>query len=369
MIKAGLIVNPYAGLGGAVGLKGTDGCIREALERGAVPEAPSKALRFLANLAPELIFFYTASGKMGEEELEKTPHHYNAVYISPLQDSESPIQSDRNDTINACQEMIKRGVDIILFCGGDGTAQDIYSCTRDLVPILGIPAGVKIYSGVFGTTPEAVADILSDWNGTSLTEGEVMDVDEAEYRKGILNTNLFGYAKIPASRIVCQSSKAVSSGNETRAMVDIASFIIEIMQDDTLYLLGAGTTTRAIADSLSVQKTLLGIDAIYKKSLIAQDLNESDILHLLDKYSKVRIIISPIGAQGFILGRGNQQISSKVIRKTGTDALIVVATEAKIKRTRSFYIDTGDLNLNNEFGNSIQIICGYRMAIRTRLCT
>lgn len=311
--------------------------------------------------------FLTAGGEMGEHELSKAGTPYDVIYRPDEEKMSDLVQTGAIDTINACMEMIKNNARLIIFCGGDGTARDVFSCTGHQIPILGIPAGVKIYSGVFATTPESGAHLLSEWNGTSLSDGEVMDVDEEEYRKGILNTRLFGYAKIPSGPVRCQSSKQVSFGDESREVEQIAIFITEIMRDDTLYLLGAGTTTKAIADRLYLSKTILGIDAVYQGRVIGTDISEREILTLIEHETRVKIIVSPIGAQGFILGRGNQQISSSVIRKTGIDSLIVVATEAKLRNTKTLFIDTGDPSLNDRFGDTILVICGYRMAIRAEL--
>jgi len=368
MIRIGFVVNPYAGMGGAVGLKGTDGRVQEAIDRGAVRESPVKAIRFLSGITRRDIHFFTAGGEMGEHELvaAKLPHTCLYHPDRSYSDDEA-ITTTAADTSAACQEFIKNNCDIIIFCGGDGTARDVYSCTGAETPILGIPTGVKIYSGVFATSPESAARLLSQWNGSSCTDGEVMDVDEEEYRKGNLNTWLFGFGKIPSSSIPCQSCKQISCGDDRQATEEIASFITEIMRDDTLYLLGAGSTTGAVAERLGINHTILGVDAIFQGRIVGSDLNEKQILSLLGHYSRVKIILSPIGAQGFILGRGNQQISHHVLARTGTDALIVVATEAKLRNTKSLYIDTGNPEMNGLFGDTIQVICGYRMAIRARL--
>ncbi|HOJ95272.1 MAG TPA: ATP-NAD kinase family protein [Methanospirillum sp.] len=366
MMKIGFIVNPYAGMGGAVGLKGTDGKIDEAISRGAVKESPAKATRFLSGITRKDIHFFTAAGEMGEVELKDAGFSYTCVY-HPQYPSGTGKRTTADDTLHTCRECIRNQCDIIIFCGGDGTARDVFSCTGRDTLILGIPTGVKIYSGVFATSPESAARLLSQWDKTSSTDGEVMDVDEEEYRRGHLNTNLFGYAKIPSAPIPCQSCKQISGGDTGRALEEIASFITEIMRDDTLYLLGAGTTTGAVAERLGISHTLLGIDAIFQERVVGSDLNESQILRLLDSYERVKIILSPIGAQGFILGRGNQQISHRVLARTGRDALIVIATEEKLKNTKSLYIDTGNPEMNAVFGDTIQVICGYRMAIRAPL--
>ena len=99
------------------------------------------------------------------------------------------------------------------------------------------------------------------------------------------------------------------------------------------------------------------------------DLNEAGILSLLEKHPAAKIVVSPIGAQGFVLGRGNQQFSPAVISRTGPENLIVIATPAKLSRTPSLYIDTGDPELNAAFGTSIAVISGYAMAQRIALKT
>ncbi len=365
-MKIGFIVNPYAGMGGAVGLKGTDGKINEAIARGATPESPKKAIRFLSEITRTDLTFFTVSGKMGEEELKQAGYSGTCLY-DPARSHPNQEYTTKEDTIQACQKIRDADPHIIIFCGGDGTAQDVYSCIGTAIPILGIPTGVKIYSGVFATTPESAAHLISVWNGVSVMDGEIMDVDEEAYRQGELNVRLFGYAKIPSTPIPCQSSKQVSVGDDRRAIDEIALFIVEMMRDDTLYLLGAGTTTKAIADRLGIDHTLLGVDAIYQRKMIGRDLSEDAIHTLLNSYDRVKIILSPIGAQGFILGRGNQQISRRVIERAGVDSLIVIASEAKLKNTKSLYIDTGDPELNKKFGDSVRVICGYRMAIRSQL--
>jgi predicted polyphosphate/ATP-dependent NAD kinase len=362
MNRIGFVVNPHAGMGGAVGLKGTDGCVAAARSLGAEPVSPSRALRFLTGLNQRQFLFFTAAGTMGEDELISAGISSYEVIFTP-----SSSETAAEDTKTACHLMIREGVRLIVFCGGDGTARDVCSVTGQDIPILGIPAGVKIYSGVFATTPETGAAVLNELDEAGLTGAEVMDVDEEQYRAGILTTKLFGIAHIPYISGLCQSCKEVSFGDETRMLDDIARFITAIMRPDTLYLLGAGSTTGAIADRLGLTTTLLGIDAVYQGDLIGTDLNEEAILKLLDQYDQVKIIVSPIGAQGFVLGRGNQQISSRVLQKTGISALIIVATPAKLQHTPMLHVDTGDLLINQKFGEDMLVICGYEMAQRVRL--
>ncbi len=363
-MKIGFIVNPYAGMGGSVGLKGTDGCAEEARALGAIPQSPERSLQFLKALKkPSYHYFLVAGGDMGEEELNNVNNLENQVFSYETV-YKTASQYSSMDTKAACKAMLNSGVDLIIFCGGDGTAVDVFSVIGNTIPILGIPAGVKVFSAVFATTPISAAKILDNSESLKCTDAEVLDIDEEKYRAGILTTKIYGIAKIPSVPTLVQAGKSVSFGDERHDLEDIALFITNLMNDNTLYLIGAGSTTKAITDRLNVDSTLLGIDAVYNGKIVATDLNEKAILTLLEKYSPVKIILSPIGAQGFVLGRGNQQISRTVLKKAGIDSLIVVATPTKLQNTPRLFIDTGDPVLNEEFDDTILVICGYAMGMR-----
>jgi predicted polyphosphate/ATP-dependent NAD kinase len=234
------------------------------------------------------------------------------------------------------------------------------------VPILGIPAGVKMYSAVFAIDPAAAAALLS--GPYTIVDGEVVDVDEAAYRAGELVTQLYGVARVPARAGMTQPAKQVfEEADEERAKDEIARFMGEVMLPDTLYLLGAGTTTDAIARRLGIKKTLLGVDAILNGALLAADADEKTLLDLVRHYPDARIIVSLIGAQGFILGRGSQQISSAVVRSVGVSRVIVVATPHKLRETPVLHVDSGDPAIDALFGSSVQIISGYRIAQRKKI--
>jgi predicted polyphosphate/ATP-dependent NAD kinase len=370
----GFIVNPIAGMGGRVGLKGTDNVVEEAVRRGAEPVAGERASQMMKTLmrARDLykrelpVTWLTVSGKMGADILEDagvSQNEYHIVYTC----SEP---TTREDTKKACCEFQKQTVDLIVFCGGDGTARDIYQVVDAHVPVLGIPAGVKMYSGVFGVNPESVAEVILAFIDGTLrpSEVEIMDLDEALYRNGQWSVKLHGIAVTPFEAAYVQSSKAIIRGpSEEEIKKEIAAYITEEMEDNTLYILGPGSTVMAITQELGIDKTLLGVDAVFNKELVAQDANEKTLLALLDEYETATVIVSPIGAQGFILGRGNLQLSPEVIEKIGIDNIMVVATPSKLQQIDALRIDTQDKQLDEAFleRRYIRVIVGYHtMAVR-----
>ncbi len=361
-ILIGFLINPIAGMGGRVGLKGTDGMYEEALRRGAESGASQRALSTLRRIGDLPLQILSCSGEMGEKALQASGlSSFQVVY------KYEGVSSAR-DTTEACQEFLRRGVSLILFCGGDGTARDVFSVVEDRVPILGIPAGVKMYSAVFAINPSSCAEIIRNLDRAVLRDSEVVDVDENAYRDGVLSTKVYGYARMPSLPMRVQMGKQEYAAlDEKGAKEDIALFITEIMEDDALYILGAGTTTAEIARRLGVPKTLLGIDVVRNGRLVAQDANERTLISLLEQTEKAKIVVSPIGAQGFVLGRGTQSISPEVVRRAGVANVIVVATPHKLAETRTLYLDTGETALDRMFGDSILVISGYRMGQRRKL--
>jgi predicted polyphosphate/ATP-dependent NAD kinase len=258
-------------------------------------------------------------------------------------------------------------VDLIVFCGGDGTARDIVSVVDLQVPILGIPSGVKMYSGVFGVTPRRVADILLRFVKGELgaIDAEVIDLDEERYRAGEWAVRRFQMARTPFEpTFVQQSKQIISELTEEDARTEIAVYVAELMAErpDTLFLLGPGSTVAAIADEVGVSKGVLAIDAVVGGKLVGADLDERGLLELLCRFRNPILILSPIGAQGFVLGRGNLQVSPAVIRAIGIDGLMVVATPAKLARTQVLRFDTSDRELDQTFASRgyLPVVTGYR---------
>lgn len=366
--RLGLIINPVAGLGGRVGLKGSDGVEiqQEALVLGAEPQARDRAIQALEVIVPfrdefELI---TYPGEMGGDPARACGFTPNVI------GSITPGATTPQDTIAAANEMESLGVKLILFTGGDGTAKDIFNAVADRVPVLGIPAGVKIHSAVFGTNPQhtgELAGLFIQGKSTRLRAAEVMDIDEEAVRAGVLSARLYGYLKVPYRRNLVQTVKSGTDPGEREALHSIACDVVESMDSASLSIIGPGTTTRAITSLLGLEKTLIGVDVISRERLVAKDVNESQLLELLDEHH-AKVIITPIGGQGYLFGRGNQQISPQVLRRLGfgegqvKDNLMVISTADKIYTLsgRPLLVDTGDQDLDRRLSGYVQIVTGYK---------
>ena len=339
----GLIVNPIAGMGGRVGLKGSDGdALRCAVELGAKPEAPDRARRLVSAMLPNAnrIRFLTCGASMGADAFDCRRGDVSIIVDCPASDT------SRVDTMRAASVMAGHGVDLLLFVGGYGTARDVCEAVGDSVTTLGVPAGVKMHSAVFATTPQASAELAGRFLGgwaPRTRDGEVMDIDEDDYRAGRLSARLFGYLRVPSDERFVQGAKACSSVAEAVAAADIAEATVEHMEPCVAYILGPGTTTRAIAERLGVAKTLIGVDVVKDGKLLAQDVGEEELVDLASEIP-ARIVVAVVGGQGYLFGRGNQQMSPRVIGLVGRDRILVVATEAKIAalRGRPLLVDTGD---------------------------
>lgn len=360
--RIGFVVNPIAGMGGKVGLKGTDGVLEEARSKGAEPVAAGRgatAIKAFVDLAaaraengrPLFVSWLTCGGEMGELSLlgAGVPKEDIEVVYTPAAGAETTA----GDTRAACEAFVAKGVDLVVFVGGDGTARDVFSVLAADTLMLGIPSGVKMHSGVFCTNPEVASRILERYLDRELeaSKVEIMDLDEERYRRGEWNIKLFGYAITPYEHTYIQGGKAIIQEHEEDVIEDIAWYMKELMEDEpgTLWILGAGGTLLAIGEELGIDKSLLGIDAVVNKRLVAKDVDESTLLALLERHGEAKLVVSPIGAQGFILGRGNLQLSPQVLRRIGIDNIVVVATPAKLNKTPVLRVDTGDHGLDEEF--------------------
>lgn len=370
--QIGLIVNPVAGMGGRVGLKGSDGVeiLRKAIELGARPEAPNRAVVALEVISKikEEVDVLTFSGDMGENELIRAG--FEPIVIGHVH---STHQTTSQDTIAAARKMLEHHVDLLLFAGGDGTARDIYQAVKNRLVTLGIPAGVKIHSGVYAMNPVSAGIVAVQYlkeQGSSVIEAEVMDLDEEEYRHERISPKLYGYLKIPHNEQRVQGRKARSQSQET-TLDFIASDIINNMEDDVYYFIGAGTTTRRIMEILRLNNTLIGVDVVKNKKLVASDVTEEDIWNIV-KENKSRIVVTAIGGQGHIFGRGSQQFSPRIIRKVGKDSITVIATMAKMLSLpgRTLIVDTGDIALDEELSGYMRVVTGLneRVICKIGMC-
>ncbi|MEM3494003.1 MAG: ATP-NAD kinase family protein, partial [Thermoplasmata archaeon] len=344
MLKLGFVLNPIAGMGGSVGLKGTDNVLEEAMRRGARPVAPQRAKRFFQTLVGE--HWKTLAEHPVTWLCPADPMGYSCCVEAKIKPEivHNPLpQTTREDTLKVVREFVESRCDLILFCGGDGTARDIASVAGNNIPILGIPAGVKMHSGVFATTPESCAHVLADFIAGQLRvrESEIMDVDEEAYRQGIWKVKLYALALTPSEPEYVQSSKTVIEVEETEILDGIAEHVIEEMEkeQEALFLFGPGSTTAHVFEKLGLEKTILGVDCVAGKKLVAKDVSEKELLDLIPKFRKVKLVLSPIGGQGFVLGRGNQQISAAVLGHIQLDDIMIIATPAKLASISALRVD------------------------------
>lgn len=339
-------------------MKGTDGkdILADAVARGATRQSPERVVRALRGLSHEGEFrFMTCSGEMGKEELDRAGIDSVVVH-------DARPETTKEDTIAAVHAFVRKGVDIVIFAGGDGTARDVMETVNEAVPILGIPTGVKMHSAVFLNSPEDLPRVLEEFADTQATkDAEVMDIDEACFRTGILRAKLFGIAKVPDVGSHLQLGKTeYHSGGADEEALEIGQYMADQMEETVAYIIGPGSTTARIGEVLGQTKTLLGIDVFLDRRLVVRDASEGDLLEFLKRHTRCKIVVTPIGAQGFFLGRGNQQISAAVIKAVGTENIVVLATPSKLKDTPVLRVDTGDPELDLMLRGRMKVVTGYR---------
>lgn len=362
-LHVGLVVNPLAGIGGSLALKGSDG---EALrEIAAGPDAPLRAAertaRTLAVIVAQadLFRFSCWGGEMGENELIGAG--LNAACLgSPATEPSSPA-----DTRAAVTCLLEAGIDLLLFAGGDGTARDVHDVLGQACPALGIPTGVKMHSGVFALSPEAAGALLlrlACGGLVGIRAQEVRDIDEEAFRRDEVRSRFYGDLLVPGEGAYLQRTKVGGRENVDLVVAEIAAWQAEHMEDGRLYLMGPGSTTAAIMEELGLPNTLLGVDAVRDGALVASDLDARRMLSLLEQgEATASIVVTAIGGQGYLFGRGNQQFVPEIIRAVGADNIIVVAAKSKISgfEGRPLLVDTNDPGLDEELSGYRTVNTGY----------
>ncbi len=371
MVRLGLLVNPDAGLGGRLGLKGSDGQAKLARSMGAEDRSGPRMKAMLEHFSSihrasfDEISWVTSEGRMGTDWVpESEIGSINTVHSS----SGGTSAADTQDAVNA---LLDSEIDLLVYAGGDGTTRDVVAALETAesseTPVIGVPTGVKMHSGCFAASPKAAAEALSSWliGDLLLASTEVLDLDEDLYRQGKWVVRLYAEAMTPSSPRWMQGSKQrVEVSGEEDTTEGLADHIREILvTDDRMIIWGSGGTLRKIGEMNGFEPTTLGIDATTGKEQVGTDLSESDLLELLSEHDgPTTLLLSPMGGQGFLIGRGNLQLSPQVLRLIGIDNILGVVTPAKLLSVRKLRIETGDSELDAEFAamRYMKVLQGYR---------
>ena len=359
----GLIVNPFAGIGGAVALKGSDGAqIRQqALDKGCEQLSMQKATLALKQCMSlkHNVHILTGSGDMGENIARILGFDYTILH-------HNSFQTEAEDTLALATMLLQQKVDLILFAGGDGTARNVCSVIGTDIPVLGVPAGCKIHSGVYAITPKSAGIVLSKvitGELVSLQDGEVKDIDETLFRQGQVRSKYYGEMKVPAELAYIQAVKMGGKEADELVLDGISDYIIDIMQEepDTFFVMGSGSTVEAIMDTANLPNTLLGVDIIQNGELVASDVSAQELL-TITAGKPCKLVATIIGGQGHILGRGNQQLSPAFIRQIGKRNILLVATKAKLHLlgNKGLISDSSDADIDCELAGPISVITGYK---------
>ena len=371
MVRLGLLVNPDAGLGGRLGLKGSDGQAELARSMGAEDRSGPRMRAMLEHFSSihragfEDISWVTSEGRMGTEWFpEAEIGSISTVHSS----SRGTSAADTQDAVNS---LLESEIDLLVYAGGDGTTRDVVAALESAesseTPVIGVPTGVKMHSGCFAASPKAAAEALSSWliGDLLLASTEVLDLDEDLYRQGKWVVRLYAEAITPSSPRWMQGSKQrIEASGEEDTTEGLADHIRELLVSDNRMLIwGSGGTLRKIAEMNEFEPTNLGIDATVGNEQVGTDLSESDLLELLSEHDgPTTLLLSPMGGQGFLIGRGNLQLSPQVLRLIGIENILGVVTPAKLLSVRRLRIETGDPELDADFADMryMKVLQGYR---------
>lgn len=376
MFKLGIVVNPFAGLGGPMAMKGSDGLDLNSVHANDFGRSAARAQRCLDRIAASDIDDVTVYGFAGLMSAQSEVSDATTIGGLPFVSVGQPVNPNLTtqvDTQHAARTLADIGVDVLLFVGGDGTARDIFSAVGTAIPCLGVPAGVKMHSGVYAVSPESAADIviaLVTGKLVDVTQQEVRDIDEEAFRAGTVRSKYFGELTVPSIGGFLQHVKAGGREQKELVLADIADQIIDEMDPNTLYVIGPGSTTAAIMDQLGLDNTLLGVDLIANFELQARDVSADSLMqNIISHDGPVKAVITAIGGQGHILGRGNQQLTPAIIKRIGRDNFIIIATKTKITELngRPLLVDSNDPEVDREWQGFIKVITGYRDSVMYRV--
>lgn len=366
-MRIAVVVNPDAGLGGRLGFKGSDGRAAEARAAGAEDRAGPRmklCLEHLAKLSQTPIELLAWDGRMGGDWI---PSSYTSTGITP-----------EITSAEVTAEFVKsHEPDLFLYAGGDGTTRDIVEALGDRdTPLVGVPGGVKMHSGCFATTPKAAAEVV--WSFVTgdlmVARTEVMDLDEEVYLKGEWKVRMYGEAFTPASPRWMQGAKEqVQRESEEETLEAMSSHIGNLVEEnpELMIIWGSGGTLRQMCKLLGYESTLLGID-IQLNGVMHKDLNEQGLLEIISQHQgKKLLLLSPMGGQGFLIGRGNLQLSPNVLREIGIENILGIATPAKLLGLSEVRIDTGEEELDREIRDRkyLKLLQGYRTTRVIRVAT
>lgn len=364
----GVLVNPFAGLGGAVALKGSDGHAtrEEALRRGAAPMAGARMSRALKGLTDRSGDFriLTWGGEMGEYSCREAGLDARVIGASP-----SPSEPEHSR--QAARALLEAGAQLLLFAGGDGTARDLVDAVGQSIPVLGVPAGCKMHSAVYAVNPEAAGRLLADLVSgglVALDEAQVRDIDEEAFRRGRVQARHYGDLNVPAEGRYLQQVKSGGKEVEDLVITEIAASVIDNLEDHVCYLVGSGSTVAMVMEQLGLPNTLLGVDIIRGGELLAADVGAERILEVIGE-RPAQALVTVIGGQGHLFGRGNQQFSPAVIRRLGKSNIHILASRTKLAtlQGRPFLVDTGEAQLDNELCGLWPVISGYEDTLLYRV--
>ncbi len=341
MRKIAFFINPRAGEGKKLGLKSSDD----------IPQADyseSESTIIGRNFVSSITFPESVHLIMPDFEIYKSDGFMQFPYTL-VKGWNNPSSSA--DTKNFAKKAISEGAELLVFVGGDGTARDLLDAVGHAVPVIGVPAGIKMYSSVFAYTwMDAVKELeffLS--NSVKFEDKEILDYDFKEDR-----LKLFGEMSGIQSKTYNQDPKQVF------ASTDISSLgygIAADMSSEISYIIGPGSTCNSILEALGVPGTdLLNFKIVKNRRVVKSRAGEEDILAAM-KDGNYRLIISPIGGMGILVGRGNYELSDRVLTELRPENLIIVATREKMIPINEI-IMIAPVAISDRFGQYVRISVG-----------